>query len=60
MKRLFEKIFKKETQLKYIIPEYQPTGTNSLKTTYKITEFEAGEQHTINDKNIDNTYRMTN
>lgn len=57
MKRLFKKIFKKESQLKYIIAEYQPIETNPLRTDSEITEHNLDKPANIDQMQIDKIYQ---
>jgi hypothetical protein len=54
MKRLINKIFKIEPQLRYIIPEYQPSEINLLKESSKITESDVDEPNVLNENKIEN------
>ena len=40
MKSLFEKIFKKEVPINYIIAEYKPVKSNKLVMDVQITEYD--------------------
>jgi hypothetical protein len=40
MKRLFEKMFKKDVQLKYIFNAYQPRDKTLFKSDTRITEYD--------------------
>jgi hypothetical protein len=53
MKRLINKIFKIEPQLRYIIPEYQPSEINLLKESSKITESDVDEPNVLNENKIE-------
>jgi hypothetical protein len=53
MKRLIQKILKKEPQLDYIIAEYQPTEINPHKTEIKIKESNFDKPINIDKKKID-------
>lgn len=53
MHRLFERIFKKEPQLNYIIAEYQPLEMNLLKTDARFTEYHFDEATDIEKMEID-------
>jgi hypothetical protein len=44
MKNLFDKIFKKEPQLNYIIAEYQPLEVNSFSHATKVMAYDFDEQ----------------
>ncbi len=57
MKNIFEKIFKKEPQLNYIIAEYQPIETSSPGTGVKMTEYDLNEPIEIDEMQIDKIYR---
>lgn len=53
MHRLFERIFKKEPQLNYIIAEYQPIEMNFLKTDARFTEYDFDEVTDIEEMKVD-------
>lgn len=53
MHRLFERIFKKEPQLNYIIAEYQPSEMNFLKTDARFTEYYFDEVTDIEEMKVD-------
>jgi hypothetical protein len=53
MHRLFERIFKKEPQLNYIIAEYQPIEMNFLKTDAEFSEYHFNEAADIEAMEID-------
>ncbi|MDP3087164.1 MAG: hypothetical protein Q8M99_03075 [Methylotenera sp.] len=57
MKNLFDKIFKKEPQLNYIIPEYQPLEANSFNPANKTTEYDVDELEEVDEMQIDKMYR---
>ena len=57
MKHLFEKIFKKEPDLKYIIAEYHPSETNSFSLSAKPSEYDENELTEIDEMQIDKIYR---
>lgn len=57
MKNLFDKIFKKEPQLNYIIAEYQPLEVNSFSPTIKATEYDVDEPTEADEMQIDKMYR---
>lgn len=40
MKKWFEKFFKQETPLDYIIADYRPEQLNRLRSEYKLDEME--------------------
>lgn len=53
MHRLFERIFKKEPQLNYIIAEYQPLEMNLLKTDARFIEYHIDDATDIEKMEID-------
>jgi len=53
MKRLINKIFKIEPQLKYIIPEYLPLDINLPKEGSKITKSDLDEPNVLNENKIE-------
>lgn len=53
MKRLINKIFKIEPQLRYIIPEYQPSDINILKEGSTITKSDLDEPNVLNENKIE-------
>jgi hypothetical protein len=53
MKRLINKIFKIEPQLRYIIPEYLPSDINLLKEGSKITKSDLDEPNVLNENKIE-------
>jgi len=57
MKNLFDKIFKKEPQLNYIIAEYQPLAVNSFSPAIKETEYDADELAEVDEMQIDKIYK---
>lgn len=59
MKSLFEKIFNKESQLKYIIAEYHPMEANSPSIIPRTSNsgFELASATEIDDMQIDKIYR---
>jgi hypothetical protein len=59
MKKLLDKIFKKEKELNYILPKYQPTPAEMVSTQVGNTEFyTAGSSNDqdIDDMQIDRMY----
>ena len=59
MKRLLDKIFKKEKELHYILPKYQPTPAEMVNTQVGSTDFyTAGSSNDqdIDDMQIDRMY----
>ncbi len=60
MKKLFEKIFKKETDLNYILPEYQPAKVDLINSHVANTDYYLAEDAQARDADemqIDNLYR---
>jgi hypothetical protein len=53
MHRLFEKIFKKEPQLNYIIAEYQPLEINFLESDDRFTKYRFDEINDIEEMKVD-------
>jgi hypothetical protein len=53
MHRLFEKIFKKEPQLNYIIAEYQPLEINFLESDDRFTKYRFDEITDIEEMKVD-------
>jgi hypothetical protein len=52
MIRLFKKIFKRESQLNYIIAEYEPINTNSQYKKVDITDRNLDKQVNIDKEKI--------
>lgn len=57
MKRLFEKIFKKDPDLKYIITEYHPGEIDLFSQDIKSAEYDENELTEIDEMQIDKIYR---
>lgn len=57
MKKLFEKIFKKEPPFNYIIADYQPVRINSLKTDVSVTEYQVDLLPDADEMDIDKIYQ---
>lgn len=59
MKNLIEKIFKKESELKYILPQYQPAQFDLISTRVVNKEYElkGPESFEIDDMQIDSIYQ---
>lgn len=59
MKKLLEKIFKKEPQLHYIIAAYQPLEVNMLGAGVKITEYDLNDLAESDEMQIDKIYQRS-
>lgn len=59
MKKLLNKIFKKEKELNYILPKYQPTPAEMVNTQVGNTDFypaKSSNDQDIDDMQIDRMY----
>ena len=59
MKKLLDKIFKKEKELNYILPKYQPTPAEMVNTQVGNTDFytaESSNDQDNDDMQIDRMY----
>ena len=56
MKKLFDKIFKKEPQFNYIIAEYLPLNVDSYKNI-SIKEYDIDAQENSDEMEIDKIYQ---
>lgn len=62
MKKILEILFKKETELNYILPEYQPTPLNLVTTQLGNTDYyieEPNQGAEIDEMQIDRIYRCS-
>ena len=57
MKKLFNKLFKKEPQFNYIIAEYQPLKVDKYKTATSAKEYEAEAPVSSDEMDIDKIYQ---
>lgn len=57
MKKLFERLFKKEPEFDYIIAEYQPTKFNRMQSPFNLNEFDVSNQDESDDMQIDKIYQ---
>ncbi len=57
MKNLLKKIFKKETQIDYIIAEYQPNQAKLLETSRRLGSYANDELANNNEMEIDRLYQ---
>jgi hypothetical protein len=57
MKNLFERLFKKQAELHYIIPEYQPIKFNRMQSPFNLNEFDASNGNESDYMQIDNIYQ---
>ena len=57
MKKLFERLFKKEAEFNYIIAEYQPNKLNRMHSHFNSNEFEALHQDESDEMQIDKIYQ---
>lgn len=57
MKNLFERLFKKESELDYIIAEYQPTKFNIMQSPFNLNEFDTSNKNESDYMQIDNIYQ---
>lgn len=58
MKKLFDKIFKKEPQFNYIIAEYLPLNVDSYKKI-SIKEYDIDAQENSDEMEIDKIYNRS-
>ncbi len=58
MKRLFERIFKKESQLNYIIAEYHPIEMNLPNTDARLAESTRNEPANIKEIQVDKAEKL--
>ncbi|MES2502338.1 MAG: hypothetical protein V4545_07005 [Pseudomonadota bacterium] len=57
MKKLFERLFKKEPEFDYIIAEYQPIKIDKLHTEVSVTEYEFCKLIESDEMQIDKIYQ---
>ena len=57
MKSLFEKLFKKEPQVNYVIADYQPVRTSKLRTDVTVTEYQLESATEKDEMDIDKIYQ---
>ena len=61
MKKLFERLFKKEPEFDYIIAEYQPVKIDRTRMSANLTEYEAyqpqGQDEIQDEMQIDKIYQ---
>ncbi|HNU66506.1 MAG TPA: hypothetical protein PKL42_05205 [Methylotenera sp.] len=60
MKNLIDKLFKKESELNYILPQYQPAQFDLISTRVVNKEYDLkdpAESFEIDDMQIDNIYQ---
>lgn len=60
MKNLIDKLFKKESELSYIMPQYQPAQFDLISTRVVNKEYDLkvpAESFEIDDMQIDNIYQ---
>lgn len=62
MKRLFERLFKKEPQFSYTIADYAPVKTSRLRTDvtvsqYQVTEYQLESANDKDEMDIDKIYQ---
>ena len=56
MKKLFERLFKKEPEFDYIIAEYQPIKVNRTRSEFNLNEFDTINEDS-DDMQIDKIYQ---
>lgn len=62
MKKLIDMFFKKETELSYILPKYQPAPINLVETQVSNADYyidEASNTQDLDDMQIDKIYRCS-
>ena len=47
MKKLFNRLFKKQTEFSYIIAEYQPVKVNKARADFSLDEFEMDKANAV-------------
>ena len=57
MKKLFERLFKKQPEFDYIIAEYQPIKVNRSRSEFSLNEFDASRIEDSDDIQIDKIYQ---
>ena len=57
MKKLFERLFKKEPEFDYIIAEYQPIKVNRSRSEFSLNEIDASRIEDSDDMQIDKIYQ---
>lgn len=57
MKKLFEKIFKKESPFNYTIADYPPVKRSSLRTDITVTEYQLEQLPDADEMEIDRIYQ---
>ena len=57
MKKLFERLFKKEPEFDYIIAEYQPIKVNRMRSEFNLNEFDPSTIEDLDDMQIDKIYQ---
>jgi hypothetical protein len=57
MKKLFERLFKKEPEIDYIIAAYQPIKTDRMHSSVNVTEYEIVKPQESDEMQIDKIYQ---
>ena len=57
MKKLFERLFKKEPEFDYIIAEYQPIKVKRSRSDFSLNEFDPSRIEDSDDMQIDKIYQ---
>ena len=57
MKKLFERLFKKQPEFDYIIAEYQPIKVNRSRSEFSLNEFDSSRMEDSDDMQIDKIYQ---
>jgi hypothetical protein len=57
MKKLFEKLFKKEPPPNYVMAEFAPIKVNHVKAGTKVTEYEDGKPVAHDEMDIDRIHQ---
>lgn len=57
MKNLFEKFFKREAPVNYIIAEYKPIKNNKLTTEAQMTEYDTTPAENSDEMDIDRIHQ---
>lgn len=57
MKKLFERLFKKEPEFSYTIAEYQPIKIDRMRSDVNVTEYDTHRPSETDEMQIDKIYQ---
>lgn len=57
MKKLFERLFKKEPEFSYTIAEYQPVKIDRMRSDVTVTEYDVQKPKDSDEMQIDKIYQ---